>query len=117
MEKEASMSIFDVMCQVFPVLAEQGESVHYKQLFNCVNCVRRCSPYTVFAELSSRPCFRPDPNQTGQWFFDEQVASKISPAIKIIERLDERLAPLHQKVDTLQARAEEQARRLEFLKL
>jgi hypothetical protein len=117
MKKEASMSIFDVMCQVFPVLAKQGESVHYKQLFNCVNCVRRCSPYTVFAELSSRPCFRRNPNQPGYWFFDEQVADKISPAVKIIGRLDERLVPLHQKVDTLQARAEEQARRLEFLKL
>jgi len=117
MEKEATMSIFDVICLAFPVLAEQGGSVHYKQLFNCVNYVRRCSPYTVFAELSSRPCFRRDPDRAGHWFFDEQVASKISPAIKVIERLDERLVPLHQKVDTLQTRAEEQARRLEFLGL
>lgn len=117
MEKEASMSIFDVICLVFPVLAEQGESVHYKQLFNCVNHIRRCSPYTVFAELSSRPCFRRDPSRAGYWFFDERVASKISPAVKIIERLDERLAPLRQRVDTLQTRAEEQARRLEFLKV
>jgi hypothetical protein len=45
------------------------------------------------------------------------MASKINPAIKIIERLDERLALLHQKMDTLQTRAEEQARRLEFLRL
>lgn len=117
MRKEATKSIFDVMCQVFPVLAEQGESVHCKTLFNCVNLVRRCSSYTVFAELSSRPCFRRDPNRPGYWFFDEQVADKISLAVKIIERLDERLVPLHEKVDTLQARAEEQARRLEFLKL
>jgi hypothetical protein len=117
MQKEATKSIFDVICLALPVLAEQGESVHYKQLFNCVNYIRRCSPYTVFAELSSRPCFRRDPNRPGHWFFDEQMASKINPAIKIIERLDERLALLHQKMDTLQTRAEEQARRLEFLRL
>jgi hypothetical protein len=117
MRKEATKSIFDVMCQVFPVLAERGESVHYKQLFNCVNYVRRCSPYTVFAELSSRACFRPDPDRPGHWFFDAQMASQISPAIKAIERLDERLPSLYQRVDSLKARAEEQARRLQFLKV
>lgn len=117
MEKEATMSIFDVLCKVFPILASDGESIHYKTLFSAVNYIRRCSPYTVFAELSSRPCFRRDPSRAGYWFFDEQVASQISPAIKIIERLDERLAPLHQRVDVLQTRAEEQARRLEFLRL
>ncbi len=117
MRKEATKSIFDVMCQVFPVLAERGESVHYKQLFNCVNYVRRCSPYTVFAELSSRLCFRPDPDWPGHWFFDAQMASQISPAIKAIERLDERLPSLYQQVDSLKARAEEQARRLQFLKV
>jgi hypothetical protein len=117
MQKEATKSIFDLMCQVFPVLAEQGESVHCKTLFNCVNLVRRCSPYTVFAELSSRPCFRCDPSRTGRWFFDAQVASQISLAIKIIERLDERLPSLHQRVDSLKAKAEEQAKPLQFLKV
>lgn len=117
MLREATKSIFDVMCQVFPALAEQGESVHCKRLFNCVNLVRRCSPYTVFAELSLRPCFRRDPDQPGHWFFDSQVASQISPAIKIIERLDERLPSLHQRVESLEAKAEEQARRLQFLKV
>ena len=117
MQKEATKSIFDVMCQVFPVLAEQGESVHCKRLFNCVNLVRRCSPYTVFAELSSRPCFRRDPNRPGHWFFDAHVASQISPAVRIIEQLDERLPSLYQRLDSLKAKAEEQARRLEFLRV
>ena len=117
MEKEATMSIFDVLCRVFPILASDGESIHYKTLFSAVNYIRRCSPYTVFTELSLRPCFRRDPSRAGYWFFDEQAASQISPAIKIIERLDERLVPLHQRVDALQTRAEEQARRLEFLRL
>jgi hypothetical protein len=117
MQKEATKSIFDLMCQVFPVLAEQGKSVHCKTLFNCVNLVRRCSPYTVFAELSSRPCFSPDPDQAGHWLFDANTADRIGPAIKTIERLDERLAPLRQWIDALQTRAEEQARRLEFLKV
>ena len=117
MQKEATQSIFDVMCQVFPVLTEQGESVHCKALFNCVNLVRRCSPYTVFAELSSRPCFRRDPDRPGHWFFDAEVASQISPAIKVIERLDERLLSLHQRVDSLRTKAEEQARQLQLLKV
>jgi hypothetical protein len=117
MQKEATKSIFDVMCQVFPILAEQGESVHCKRLFNCVNLVRRCSLYTVLAQLSSRPCFRRDPNRPGHWFFDAHVASQISPAVRIIERLDERLPSLYQRVDSLKAKAEEQARRLQFLEV
>ncbi len=117
MQKEATQSIFDVMCLVFPALAETDESVHCKKVFNCVNLVRRCSPYTVFAELSLRPCFRRDLNRPGHWFFDAQVASQISPAIKIIERLDEKLPSLYQRVDSLKTEAEEQARRLQFLKV
>nr|HDM59783.1 hypothetical protein [Bacillota bacterium] len=117
MQKEATQSIFDVMCQVFPVLTEQGESVHCKALFNCVNLVRRCSPYTVFAELSARPCFRRDPDQPGHWFFDAEIASQISPAIKIIDRLDERLPSLHQRIASLKTAAEEQSRRLQFIRV
>lgn len=117
MLKEATQSIFDVMCLVFPALADTDESVHCKKVFNCVNLIRRCSPYTVFAELSLRPCFRLDPNRPGHWFFDAQVASQIIPAIKIIEQLDEKVPPLYQRVDSLKTKADEQARRLQFLEV
>jgi len=117
MQNEATKSIFDAMCMVFPALAETDESVHCKKVFNCVNLVRRCSPYTVFAELSLRPCFRCDRNRPGHWFFDAQVASQISPAIKIIEQLDEKVPSLYQRVDSLKTKADEQARRLQFLEV
>ncbi len=117
MLKEATKSIFDVMCLAFPALAETDESVHCKTLFNCVNLVRRCSPYTVFARPSLCPCFRRDLNQPGHWFFDAQVASQINPAIKVIEQLDEKVPSLYQRVDSLKTKADEQARRLQFLEV
>jgi hypothetical protein len=65
--------IFEVMCDVFPELAQlhsQGH-VHARTLYSAVNLVRRCAPGTVFCELSARPCF--DPVGEGYWNYDENL--------------------------------------------
>jgi len=62
--------IFEVMCDLFPALAEsEGDTVHAKTLYQAVNLVRRCAPATVFGELSQRVCF--DPVGDGYWAYDE----------------------------------------------
>ena len=67
------MPIFEVMCEIFPGLAQlhpQGH-VHARTLFSAVNLVRRCAPGTVFCELSQRVCF--DPVGGGYWTYDESL--------------------------------------------
>ena len=56
--EQVGKPIFEVMCDLFPALAEvEGDEVHAKTLYQAVNLVRRCAPGTVFCQLSQRVCF------------------------------------------------------------
>jgi precorrin-6B methylase 2 len=81
--EKVSKPIFEVMCDVFPELAQlhsQGH-VHARTLYSAVNLVRRCTPGTVFSELSARPCF--DSIGDGYWTYDPDLRD-----VKVIYRTE-----------------------------
>jgi len=98
--------VFPLLCITKPYAKSYVENILYS---------RKKYPWFYRDEEREAGWFVYDPDQPGHWFFDSQVASQITPAIKIIERLDERLPSLHQRVESLEAKAEDQARRLQFL--
>lgn len=70
--EQVGKPIFEVMCDLFPALAEsEGGNVHAKTLYQAVNLVRRCAPATVFCQLSQRVCF--DPVGEGYWTYDPDL--------------------------------------------
>lgn len=100
--------LFPLLCITKPYSRDYVKQILYD---------RKNYPWFYRDEERGTGWFVYDPDQPGHWSFDSQVASQISPAIKIIERLDEKLPSLYRRVESLKAKAEEQARRLRFLKV
>jgi hypothetical protein len=121
---EATDAIFDIICCIFPVLAEgdPDDAVHYKAISSAVSYIRRCGPNTVWALLSMHECFQQVEGRPGFWFLDrdkvvgleetEIVCNALFP--KIIT-LDNGVRTLQTKLSILEGQVRDQAIRLQAM--
>lgn len=70
---EKKLSIFDILCQVFPELSKLNpqSTVHAKTLYSAVNIIHRAGPGPIFQELIKHRCFIPMKN--GYWIYDPNL--------------------------------------------
>jgi len=124
---EATDAIFDVICYIFPVLAEgdPDDAVHYKTISSAVSYIRRCAPSTVWALLSMhKGCFRQVEERPGFWRFDrgkvvglEETEIVRNALLPKIMRLDSEIRTLQTKLSALKKQVRDQALRLQAMRV
>lgn len=121
---EATDAIFDIICYIYPVLAEGDPdgAVHYKSISSAVSYIRRCAPSTICALLSRHKCFQQVEGRPGFWSFDrdkvvgfeetEIVRNALLP--KIIT-LDNEVRALQTELSILEREVRDQTVRLQVM--
>jgi len=121
---EATDAIFDVICYIFPVLAEGDPdgAVHYKTISSAVSYIRRCSPSTARWLLSTHECFQRIEERPGFWAFDrdkvvglEETEIVRNALLPKIMTLDNEVRTLHTKLSALERQVRDQVMRLQVM--
>lgn len=123
---EATDAIFDIICCVFPALA-QGDAdgaVHYRTISSAVSYVRRCAPSTVWALLSTHECFQHVAGRPGYWSFErdrviglEETEIVRNAMLPQVIAVDKEAQALQTELDALQTQALDQAVRLQAMRV